>query len=76
VQFRRVPRAAKVEVIADNVIARARPSDAEPIIATLGRGAQATRLEQSGEWTRIELPDGRRVWVQSQAVKPLRGSTP
>jgi SH3-like domain-containing protein len=76
VQFRGVPRPAKVEVIADSVIARARPSDAEPIVATLGRGTQVTQLEQSGEWTRIELADGRRVWVRSHAVKPLRGSTP
>jgi len=76
VQFRGIPGPVKVEVIANSVIARARPSDAEPIVATLGRGTQATQLEQSGGWTRIELPDGRRVWVRSQAVTPLRGSAP
>jgi len=76
VQFRGVPRSAKVQVIADNVIARARPSDEEPIVATLGRGTQATQLEESGGWTRIELPDGRRVWVQSQVVMPLHDSRP
>jgi anti-sigma factor RsiW len=76
VQFRGIPGPVKVQIITDSAIARARPSDAEPIIATLGRGTQATRLEQSGEWTRIELPDGGRVWVRSHDVKQLRGSTP
>jgi len=76
VQFRGVPRPTKVQVIADNVIARARPSDEEPIVATLGRGTQATPLEESGGWTRIELPDGRRVWVRSQVVMPLHDSRP
>ncbi len=57
------------------VIARARPSDDQPIVATLGHGTQATQLEESGGWTRID-PRGRRVWVRSQAVTPLRGSRP
>ena len=69
-------RARKVEVIADNVAARARPSDDEPIVATLGRGMEATQLEQSGEWMRIELPDGRRVWVRSGDLRRLGSSTP
>jgi SH3-like domain-containing protein len=72
VQFRGVPRFVKVQVITDSAIARARPSDSEPVVATLSRGTEATRLEQSGEWTRIELPDGRRVWVRSAAVSQPR----
>jgi anti-sigma factor RsiW len=71
VQFRGIPGPLKVQITTDSAIARARPSDAEPLVATLGRGTQATRLAQSGEWTRIELPDGRRVWVRSAEVSDL-----
>lgn len=64
----------KVEVVADNVIARARPSENEAVVATLGRGTIATELEQSGDWTRIELPDGRRVWVPSTDLSGVRAT--
>jgi hypothetical protein len=68
IQFRGAPTALKVEIIADGVIARARPGDDQPAVAALSRGTVAKRLEESGEWTRIELPDGRRVWVRSARV--------
>lgn len=86
VQVRGVEPALQVEVMAETVIARARPSEDEPIVATLVRGTVARPLEQSDEWTRIELFDGRRVWVRSVQLsgvlpRPLRegrgeGGTP
>ncbi len=71
IQFRGVPEPRRVEVVSDSVTARARPGDDQPIVATLGRGTVGTRLEDSAEWTRIELRDGRRVWVRSAAVSAL-----
>ena len=65
VQFRGVSAAPDMHVVADNVTARARPADDEPVVATLGRGTVGKKLSESGQWTRIELADGRRVWVLS-----------
>ncbi|MFI5366277.1 MAG: zf-HC2 domain-containing protein [Candidatus Binatia bacterium] len=58
---------ATVEVTADTV-ARARPDLNEPVVLQLTRGTHAHWLETSGEWSRIELTDGRRVWVQSRVL--------
>ena len=63
-----------VQVSGDNVSARTRPSDDEPVVATLGRGTVATKLEESGDWTRIEMLDGRRVWVRADAVNLVEAS--
>jgi len=60
----------QVEIIA-GVAGRARPADNEPVVAELQRGLRAQRLETSGQWVRIELGDGRRVWVPSTAVEPV-----
>lgn len=68
VQFRSGGIAPQVEVTADNVPARARPDEQEPLVVTLPRGTVATRLEASAEWTRLQLNDGRRVWVRSDAL--------
>lgn len=65
---RGAPAPVKFEVVVDAVAAHARPGDDEPIVATLSRGTVVNRLEESKGWTRIELPDGRRVWVRSGAV--------
>ncbi|MBI4516270.1 MAG: zf-HC2 domain-containing protein [Deltaproteobacteria bacterium] len=76
IQFRGVSGLTKVEVIADEVIARARPSENEPVVATLGRGTMATRVEEIGDWTRIELADGRRMWVRAAALSRLPQAVP
>ena len=70
----REPR--RVAVVADNTVARARPGDDQAVVATLGHGTVANGLEESGEWTRIELPDGRRVWVRSAGVAPVERPIP
>ena len=62
-----------VEIAADTV-GRVRPSAAEPVVAQLERGTQARRLEASNGWTRIELADGRRVWVQTETVAARRNA--
>lgn len=66
-QVRDLVPAAAVEVVTDTV-GYARPAAGEPIVATLPRGSEGRWLEVSGEWTRIELADGRRVWVATTAV--------
>jgi hypothetical protein len=76
VQLRGAPAPVKFEVIVDGVVAHARPSDDEAVVAMLSRGTILNRLEESQGWTRIELPDGRRVWVRSEAVSPVVGATP
>lgn len=75
VQFRGVQDAPRVEIIADQVPGRARPGDGEPIVATLSRGTVAIRLEESAGWTRLQLADGRRVWVRSADVSRLEAPT-
>jgi anti-sigma factor RsiW len=60
-----------VEITADTP-GRARPALDEPVVLRVARGTQARWLESSGEWTRIELADGRRVWVEKQTVMQLR----
>jgi anti-sigma factor RsiW len=71
--FRGVPQAPQLEVRADAAAARARPDDDEPILATLSRGTLVTRLEESGEWTRVQLPDGRRVWMRTVQLTNAAG---
>ena len=67
VQFRDVPAAPKteVEVVADDTPGRAEPDDNAPIIVMLGRGVTVKRLDDVGQWVRVELPNGHRVWVRS-----------
>jgi len=60
-----------VEITADTP-GRARPAFDEPVVLRVARGTQARWLEASGEWTRIELADGRRVWVEKQTVMQHR----
>jgi hypothetical protein len=60
-----------VEITADTA-GRARPALDEPVVLRVTRGTQARWLETSGEWTRIELADGRRVWVEKQSVTQSR----
>jgi hypothetical protein len=75
-QLRGVGDAPSVEVIEDGVVGRARPADDQPAVAVLARGTTGTPLEESGGWTRIELPDGRRVWVRSTHLSaPQREKT-
>lgn len=71
-QVRDLVPAAAVEVVTDTV-GYARPAAGEPIVATLPRGSVGRWLEVSGEWTRIELADGRRVWVATTAVADVGG---
>jgi len=63
-------RVEMVEITADTP-GRARPALDEPAVLRVARGTQARWLETSGEWTRIELTDGRRVWVEKQMVMQI-----
>jgi anti-sigma factor RsiW len=60
-----------VEITVDTP-GRARPALDEPVVLRVAHGTRARWLEASGEWTRIELADGRRVWVEKQTVLQLR----
>ena len=73
VGFRGVPEARQLEVRTEGSPARARPGDDEPILATLSRGTIVTRLDESGEWTRVQLADGRRVWVRTVQLATITG---
>ncbi|MBX3025084.1 zf-HC2 domain-containing protein [bacterium] len=70
-QMRDSAPAANAEVVAD-VVAHARPDAAEPVVARLRSGTRGAWLEASGSWTRLELADGRRVWVPSASVRRLQ----
>jgi anti-sigma factor RsiW len=63
-------RVEMVEITADTP-GRARPAFDEPVVLRVARGTQARWLEASGEWTRIELADGRRVWVETTTVRQV-----
>jgi hypothetical protein len=64
---RSAEQVALVEVTADTP-GHARPAADEPVVLQLARGTRARWLETAGMWTRIELADGRRVWLQSKMV--------
>jgi hypothetical protein len=67
--FRAFGTARQVRVLNDGVTARARPGEDQPVIVTLAHGSSGRFLQTDREWTRIELPDGRRVWVRSAEVE-------
>ena len=56
-------------VVGEGVRMRARPSTAGASVTMLFRGQQVTRLSQSGNWTQVELLDGRTGWLSSQYVR-------
>jgi hypothetical protein len=60
-----------VEVTTDTA-GHARPAVSEPVVVPLPRGTRARFLETAGDWTRLELTDGRRVWVQKQAIAEVQ----
>ena len=74
VRFRGGGEPLRVEVVVGSVAAQGRPGDGQPVIATLSGGTVATRLEQQPGWTRIELEDGRRVWVRTAEIAPVRAT--
>ena len=65
VQFRGAAPRERVEVISATAAGRPRPGDSEPILVILERGTVGVQLEAVRDWTRVELADGRRVWVES-----------
>lgn len=69
-QVRDLVPAAIVELLNDTQ-GYARPDRHEPIVAQLARGTQARWIENSEGWTRIELLDGRRVWVERASVSQV-----
>jgi hypothetical protein len=71
VHYRGQDSLREVEIIADDVTGRARPGKNALVVAVLSRGTVAIRLEESGDRTRVELSDGRRVWVATKATRPL-----
>jgi anti-sigma factor RsiW len=75
IRYRSIAGTAQVAVLADGVVAQARPGDDQAAVVTLKRGTVASRLEESNAWTRIQLADGRRVWVRSTQVA-LTDATP
>ncbi|MFI5397349.1 MAG: zf-HC2 domain-containing protein [Candidatus Binatia bacterium] len=64
---RSAEQVALVEVTADTA-GHARPAADEPVVLQLARGTRGRWLETAGTWTRIELADGRRVWLESKMV--------
>ena len=68
IRYRSLSGTPQVVVMADGVVARARPGDDQAAVVTLERGTVASRLEEANEWARIQLADGRRVWVRSTQV--------
>lgn len=64
----------QVEVAVGSVAAHARPGEGQPVVATLSGGTFAIQLEQQQGWTRIQLADGRRVWVQTTAIAQVRAT--
>jgi len=48
---------------------RAEPSQSGTSVTMLFRGQEVNRLSQSGNWTQVELQDGRKGWLSSQYVR-------
>ena len=53
----------------EGVRLRARPSATGASVTMLFRGQEVTRLSQSGNWTQVEILDGRTGWLSSQYVR-------
>lgn len=66
-QARDVAALPVVELVRETT-GHARPDAAEPIVAQLAAGTKAQRVEGNEQWTRLELDDGRRVWVRSDTI--------
>ncbi len=66
-QVRDASGGAMVELSTD-IAGYARPAVDEPVVVQLVRGTRGRRLESTDQWTRIELADGRRVWVPSRSL--------
>ena len=59
-------------VLTADAVGRARPAEDEVAVTRLARGTRAQQLEVTAGWTRIELVDGRKVWVRSDHVVAVR----
>jgi uncharacterized protein (TIGR02594 family) len=47
-----------------------------PIITALPRGSRVQRLDESGGWFRIQLPDGNTGWISAKFATPEGGQAP
>ena len=61
--------AVQIEITNQSIEGRARPHAHEPVVAVLAHGHVVTRLREANGWTRVELEDGRRVWLRSSELK-------
>jgi len=70
-------------VIADRLNVRSGPGTENAVVATAVRGDIVTVLEESDDWLRVRLPDGKRGWISARFVEilspeeaPRRGERP
>jgi len=58
-------------VMADRVVVRSSPAEDATEIFFLHEGAKVRQQEQSGEWTRIRLADGKVGWLLTSAIETI-----
>lgn len=59
-------------VIVESAVVRAGPSFREAVTAKLPEGNAVEILETEGAYSRVDLPDGRQGWVESEALGRVR----
>ena len=59
-------------VTANRATARATPADSSLAAAALPQGSHVRLLQERGAWLHVQLPDGAKGWINSDAAKPVR----
>ena len=59
-------------VTANRATARATPADRSLAAAALPQGSHVRLLQERGAWLHVQLPDGAKGWINSDAAKPVR----
>lgn len=58
-------------IFAAEVQVKSAPNQASELVFLLHEGTKVRLMEDFGEWYEIELPDGKRGWLQKQEVREL-----
>ncbi len=69
-------KASKALAAKANVNMREAPSAKSRIVATLAKGKQVHKLEEKGEFTKVQIPGGKSGWVASRYLEESTASTP
>ena len=58
-------------ILAEELVVQVGPDSQSGRVSTVFEGWKVKRLDQIGDWVKIELPDGQEGWVQPEHMEPL-----